>query len=109
MSNILFITEGLVDEVNFINNIYNICYKNKKYNIYSYKTTIHTLVSKLFVNDKIDEQQAKNEELQKKYEEKKAEREQKIQEEQQKRQEIYEANQKKLEEKREQLRILLEE
>ena len=54
MSNILFITEGLVDEVNFINAIYNVCYKSKKYNIYSYKTTIHTLVSKLFVNGKID-------------------------------------------------------
>lgn len=61
------------------------------------------------VNAKIDAQQAKNAEQQRKYEQKKAEREQKIKEEQQKRQEIYEANQKKLEEKREQLRILLEE
>lgn len=61
------------------------------------------------INAKIDAQQAKNAEQQRKYEQKKAEREQKIKEEQQKRQEIYEANQKRLEEKREQLRILLEE
>ena len=58
---------------------------------------------------KVDDIQAKNEAQQRKYEAKKAEREQKILEEQRKRQGIYQANQKRLEEKKEQLRILLEE
>ena len=61
------------------------------------------------VNAKIDDIQAKNEAQQKKFEAKQAERERKILEEQKKRQELYEANQKRLEEKKEQLRILLEE
>ena len=48
MSNILFITEGPVDEKEFLEKMFDICYKDKKYEIYSYNTTIHTLVSSLF-------------------------------------------------------------
>lgn len=55
MSNILFITEGINDEPNFIKTMFNICYKDKKYEIYSYETTIHTLVSKILKNGKFDE------------------------------------------------------
>ena len=32
-----------------------VCYRNKNYNIYSYNTTIHTLIQKLFINGEIDE------------------------------------------------------
>lgn len=48
MSNILFITEGSVDEKEFLEKMFNVCYSDKKYTIYSYNTTIHTLISKLF-------------------------------------------------------------
>lgn len=78
------------------------------------KNPISSFFSKLWkfnddVNAKIDEIQAKNESQQREFEAKKAERERKILEEQKQRQEIYEAHQKRLEEKKEQLRILLEE
>ena len=56
MSNILFITEGPVDEKEFLEKMFDICYKDKKYEIYSYNTTIHTLVDILFDEDgNIDE------------------------------------------------------
>lgn len=55
MSNILFITEGLIDEPEFLSKMIDVCYRNKNYNIYSYNTTIHTLVQKLFIDGKIDE------------------------------------------------------
>ncbi len=55
MSNILFITEGPVDEKEFLEKMFNVCYSDKKYTIYSYNTTIHTLISKLFENGNIDE------------------------------------------------------
>lgn len=55
MSNILFITEGPVDEKEFLEKMFNVCYSDKKYTIYSYNTTIHTLIFKLFENGHIDE------------------------------------------------------
>ncbi len=56
MSNILFITEGPEDEKDFLEKMFDICYKYKKYEIYSYNTTIHTLVDILFDEDgNIDE------------------------------------------------------
>ena len=61
------------------------------------------------VDTKIALLQKKNEKQQQKFEAKKKEREQKILEQQKKRQEVYDANQKRLEEKREQLKKLLEE
>lgn len=61
------------------------------------------------VNTKVALLQKRNAEQQKKYEAKKAEQEKKILEQQRKRQEVYAANQKRLEQKREQLRKLLEE
>ena len=51
MSNILFITEGPEDEKDFLEKMFDICYKYKKYEIYSYNTTIHTLVDILFDED----------------------------------------------------------
>lgn len=54
MSNILFITEGLTDEPEFLEKMFQIFHPNKSYNIYSYKTSIHTLVDKLFVKGKLD-------------------------------------------------------
>lgn len=61
------------------------------------------------IDAKILEQQKKALEQQKKYEAEKAARDAKILEKQKARQEAYNATQKRLEEKREQLRILLEE
>lgn len=61
------------------------------------------------IDAKILEQQQKAQEQQKKYEEEKAARDAKILEQQKARQEAYDAAQKRLEEKREQLRLLLEE
>lgn len=55
MSNILFITEGTIDEPEFLKKMIKVCYRNKNYNIYSYNTTIHTLIQKLFIDGKIDE------------------------------------------------------
>ena len=56
MSNILFITEGPEDEKDFLEKMFDICYKYKKYEIYLYNTTIHTLVDILFDEDgNIDE------------------------------------------------------
>ena len=61
------------------------------------------------IDAKIKEQEQKAQEQQKKYEAEKAARDAKILEQQKARQEAYNAAQKRLEEKREQLRILLEE
>lgn len=61
------------------------------------------------IDAKILEQQQKAIEQQKKYEKEKAERDAKILEKQKARQEAYNATQKRLEQKREQLRLLLEE
>ncbi len=60
------------------------------------------------IDAKILEQQQKAQEQQKKYEAEKAARDAKILEKQKARQEAYNATQKRLEQKREQLRILLE-
>lgn len=61
------------------------------------------------IDAKILEHQQKVQEQQKKYEEEKAARDAKILEQQKAREEAYNAAQKRLEEKREQLRLLLEE
>lgn len=61
------------------------------------------------IDAQIAAQQKKAEEQQQKYEAEKAARDAKILEQQKQRKEAYEAAQKRLEEKREQLRILLEE
>ena len=61
------------------------------------------------IDAKILEQQQKAQEQQKKYEAEKAARDAKILEKQKARQEAYNATQKRLEQKREQLRLLLEE
>lgn len=53
--NILFITEGPVDEPDFLQKMFQTFYPNKVYNIYSYNTNIHDLVSKLFNNGKLDD------------------------------------------------------
>lgn len=45
--NILFICEGLEDEPGFIKKLMSVSYPSLKYRVYSYKTTIHTLASKL--------------------------------------------------------------
>lgn len=50
---LLFITEGNIDEPKFIEKILNKCLPNVEYNIYSYSTTIHTLAKKIF-NKKIE-------------------------------------------------------
>lgn len=54
-SNILFITEGIIDEPKFLEEMFKTFFPNKQYNIYSYKTSIHTLIDKLFTNGKLDE------------------------------------------------------
>ena len=54
MSNILFITEGLSDEPDFLKKMFSIFYPDKSYNIYSYNTSIHTLVDNLFTDGKLD-------------------------------------------------------
>lgn len=55
MNNILFITEGPVDEKDFLEKMYEIFYPGKDYNIYPYETKIHTLTASLFQEDKLDE------------------------------------------------------
>lgn len=54
MSNILFITEGLNDEPDFLEKMFSVFYPNKTYNVYSYQTSIHTLVDNLFTDGKLD-------------------------------------------------------
>ena len=54
MDNILFITEGLTDEPTFLEKMFCIFHPNKSYNIYSYTTSIHTLVDKLFIEGELD-------------------------------------------------------
>ena len=44
---LLFICEGDIDEPNFINRLMEKCFSSCKYEIYSYRTTIHTLASVL--------------------------------------------------------------
>ena len=45
---LLFITEGKVDEPDFIKKFLEVCIPNVEYNIYSYSTTIHTLAKTIF-------------------------------------------------------------
>lgn len=45
---VLFIVEGESDEVGFLNQLYKKCFGNREYDIYSYKTNIHTLAQILF-------------------------------------------------------------
>ena len=48
---LLFITEGEVDEPEFIDKIFKKCYPNIEYEYYSYSTSIHTLTNLLFTAD----------------------------------------------------------
>lgn len=54
-NNILFITEGPVDEMDFVKKMFQIFYPDKEYKVYPYNTNIHDLISKLFEDDKLDE------------------------------------------------------
>lgn len=54
--NLLFITEGEIDEPRFIKKFFKKCLPNVEYNIYPYTTTIHTLAKAIFNKiDRIDE------------------------------------------------------
>lgn len=54
--NLLFITEGEIDEPKFIDKVLKKCYPNIDYSYYSYSTTIHTLAKLIFKNEnEIDE------------------------------------------------------
>ena len=44
---ILYICEGLQDEPLFLSRMMKMAYPSIRYNVYSYKTTIHTLAAKL--------------------------------------------------------------
>lgn len=47
---VLFIVEGEREEVRFIQQLFETCFKKKGYQIYSYSTNIHVL-SQLLYND----------------------------------------------------------
>ena len=54
--NLLFITEGEIDEPKFIDKYFKKCYPNIEYNYYTYTTDIHTLARLLFKDEEnIDE------------------------------------------------------
>lgn len=54
--NLLFITEGEIDEPKFIEKFLKKCMSGVEYSIYSYSTTIHTLAKLIFnKNEEIDE------------------------------------------------------
>ena len=55
MNKILFIVEGLNDEVKFINRLFAKCNKLQKYEIVPYKTNLHNLANQIVINDEIDE------------------------------------------------------